>query len=68
MTRQENTVNGCYYDTAKPAREFPLYADMYLRGRLDLERLVTKTFRLDEINEAYAEMLAGNVARGVVTY
>jgi len=68
LTRQEKTVMGCYYGTANPARDFPLYADMYLRGRLDLERLVTKTFRLDEINEAYAEMLAGNVARGVVTY
>jgi NDMA-dependent alcohol dehydrogenase len=68
ITRQEKTVMGTYYGSANPARDFPLYADLYLRGKLDLDRMISKTYSLDQINEAYAEMLAGNLARGVFVF
>lgn len=68
LARQEKTVMGSYYGSANPARDFPLFADLYLKGRLDLDRLVSKTYRLDEINAAYADMLAGSVARGVIVF
>jgi Zn-dependent alcohol dehydrogenase len=66
LTRQEKTVMGTYYGSANTARDFPLYADLYLRGKLDLERLVSRTYPLEQINEAYAEMLSGATARGVI--
>jgi Zn-dependent alcohol dehydrogenase len=66
LTRQEKTVMGCYYGSASAARDFTAYADLYLRGRLDLDRLVSRTYRLEEINEAYATLLSGTTARGVV--
>jgi S-(hydroxymethyl)glutathione dehydrogenase / alcohol dehydrogenase len=66
ITRQEKTVTGTYYGSANPARDFPRYAELYQRGLLDLDRLVSKTYALEEINEAYAEMLAGGIARGVI--
>jgi Zn-dependent alcohol dehydrogenase len=44
----------------------PLVLDLYMSGRLDLDRLVTRTYALDEINEAFAAMNAGEVARGVI--
>ena len=68
LTRQEKTVMGCYYGTANTARDFPLYADLYARGRLDLDRLISRSYALAEINEAYAEMLAGGVARSVIEW
>jgi len=68
ITRQEKTVMGCYYGSANTARDFPMLVDLYLRGRLDLARLVTKTYALDQINEAYADMLNGQVARGVIVF
>ena len=68
LTRQEKTVMGSYYGSANPARDFPLYADLYMRGKLDLDRLVTRTYSLHEINEAYADMLSGAVARGVIVF
>ena len=68
ITRQEKTVTGSYYGTANTARDFPLYATLYQSGKLDLERLISKTFRLDQINEAYAEMLEGKLARGVIVF
>jgi S-(hydroxymethyl)glutathione dehydrogenase/alcohol dehydrogenase len=68
ISRQEKTVTGSYYGSANPARDFPMLVDLYLRGRLDLDRLITQTYTLDQINEAYAEMLSGKVARGVVVF
>jgi S-(hydroxymethyl)glutathione dehydrogenase / alcohol dehydrogenase len=68
IARQEKTIMGSYYGTANTARDFPLYADLYLKGRLDLDRLVSKTYTLDQINEAYADMLTGEIARGVIVF
>jgi S-(hydroxymethyl)glutathione dehydrogenase/alcohol dehydrogenase len=61
-------VTGSYYGTANTARDFPLYADFYREGRLDLDRLVSKTFALAQINEAYEEMLGGELARGIIVF
>lgn len=66
ITRQEKTVKGSYYGSASPARDFPFFADLYLQGRLDLDRLVSRTYTLEQVNAAYADMLAGEVARGVI--
>lgn len=66
ITRQEKKVLGSYYGSSSPARDFPLYAELFLNGRLPLDKLITRTWRLEEINEAYAAMLAGEVARSVV--
>ena len=68
LTRHEKTVMGCYYGTANTARDFPLYADLYAKGRLDLDRLISRRYPLAQINEAYAEMLTGGVARSVIEW
>lgn len=68
ITRQEKTIMGSYYGTANPARDFSLYADLYQRGRLNLDRLISKTYSLNQINLAYEDMLEGRVARGVVVF
>ncbi len=68
LTRQEKTVTGSYYGSANTARDFPLYADLYQRGLLDLDKLVSRTYTLDQINTAYADMLAGEGARGIIVF
>jgi S-(hydroxymethyl)glutathione dehydrogenase/alcohol dehydrogenase len=42
--------------------------DLYLAGKLKLDELVSHSYRLEEINEAYAAMLGGEVARGVIVF
>jgi NDMA-dependent alcohol dehydrogenase len=68
LTRQEKTVMGSYYGTSNTARDFPLYADYYREGKLDLAGLITERYHLDQINQAYDEMLAGKLARGVILF
>lgn len=64
--RQEKTIKGSYYGSANTARDFPKYAELYKQGQLDLDRLISKRYSLAQINEAYADMLAGEMARGVI--
>src|SRR5205807_2410491 len=66
LTRQEKTVKGSYYGSVNPRRDFPMLLDLYQARKLDLDLLISKRYRLAEINQAYAEMLAGNLARGVI--
>jgi len=40
--------------------------DLYLRGRLDLDRFVSETITLDQVEEAFAKMQRGEVLRSVV--
>ena len=37
-------------------------------GRLQLDEMVTKRYRLDEINEAYVDLVAGELIRGVIDF
>lgn len=68
LTRQEKTVAGSYYGTANTSRDFPRLAELYLAKRLDLAKLVSRRYRLDQINEAYADMLTGEGARGIIVF
>ena len=43
-------------------------AGWYLDGRLDLDRMVTRTLGLDHLDEAFRAMLAGEVIRSVVRF
>ncbi len=50
------------------ARDIPWMADLYGQGRLKLDELVTRTWRLDEINEAIADTKAGKARRNVILF
>jgi NDMA-dependent alcohol dehydrogenase len=68
IVREETTIKGSYYGTSNPAVDFPLYADLYIKGLLPLDRLISRRFALDEINDAFEEMLSGATRRGVVLF
>lgn len=68
LTMTERKIRGSLYGSINPARDFHLFLDLYMVGKLKLEELVTNRYRLDQINEAYARMLTGDVARGVIVF
>lgn len=55
-----------WYGDCLPSRDFPLLVDLYLQGRLDLDRFVTETIPLDGVEEAFHKMERGEVLRSVV--
>ncbi|MEQ1822364.1 MAG: Zn-dependent alcohol dehydrogenase [Fimbriimonadaceae bacterium] len=68
LVRQEKTVMGSYYGTADTSRDFPLYAEYWQGGSLPVDRLVSHRYRLDQINDAYADLLNGVSTRGVIIF
>jgi S-(hydroxymethyl)glutathione dehydrogenase / alcohol dehydrogenase len=48
--------------------DMPRFVDLYLQGRLMLDELVSARISLDQINEGFANMKAGNVARSVIIF
>ena len=60
------TTRGSVYGASDPARDIPLLAELALRGRLDLEALVTRRIGIDDVEAAFTDMASGRGARSVV--
>ena len=55
-----------WYGDCLPSRDFPMLVDLYLQGRLDLDRFVTETIGLGDVEEAFHRMERGEVLRSVL--
>ena len=60
------TLKSSWYGDCLPSRDFPMLIELYLQGRLDLDRFVSETISLDDIEEAFHAMERGEVLRSVV--
>jgi S-(hydroxymethyl)glutathione dehydrogenase/alcohol dehydrogenase len=68
LVRQEKTLKGAYYGASRPTLDFYRMLDMYQSGALDIDNLITRTYSLDQINEAYEELDRGVVGRGIIAF
>ncbi|HJL91615.1 MAG: alcohol dehydrogenase catalytic domain-containing protein [Acidimicrobiales bacterium] len=66
--RQEKRLTGTIYGSADTGADFERFARMYLSGLLPIDKLISKHYKIDEINQACEEMLNGSIARGVVIF
>jgi S-(hydroxymethyl)glutathione dehydrogenase/alcohol dehydrogenase len=66
LTFWEKTLKGALYGTSNPRYQIPHLLERYSRGELLLEELVTKRYRLDDVNAGYQDMRDGNLIRGVL--
>jgi Zn-dependent alcohol dehydrogenase len=64
---EEKIVKGCFYGSSRPTVDFPRLVDFYLRGVLPLDRMITRTYPLSDINAAFDALERGENARGVIT-
>src|SRR4051812_49062250 len=55
-----------WYGDCLPSRDFPMLIDLYLQGRFDLDRFVSETIALDDVEDAFHKMERGEVLRSVV--
>ena len=60
------SLKSSWYGDCLPSRDFPMLIDLYLQGRLDLDRFVSETIDLDQVEEAFHRMERGEVLRSVV--
>ncbi|WP_049568439.1 S-(hydroxymethyl)mycothiol dehydrogenase [Nonomuraea sp. SBT364] len=59
-------LKSSWYGDCLPSRDFPMLVDLFLQHRLPLDKFVTETIALDQVEEAFAKMHRGDVLRSVV--
>jgi S-(hydroxymethyl)glutathione dehydrogenase/alcohol dehydrogenase len=64
----EKSLKGCCYGSTRPRYDMPRLLDLYMSGKLKLDELVSRTYPLDGINDAFAAMKGGEVARSVIVF
>jgi S-(hydroxymethyl)glutathione dehydrogenase/alcohol dehydrogenase len=65
----DKSVLGCRYGSSAPQLDVRRYVDLYQRGRLKLDELVSATYRFDDLKSAVHDMEAGEItARGVLSF
>jgi S-(hydroxymethyl)mycothiol dehydrogenase len=61
-------LKSSWYGDCLPSRDFPMLVDLHLQGRLPLEKFVSETISLGDVEEAFAKMEHGEVLRSVVVF
>jgi S-(hydroxymethyl)mycothiol dehydrogenase len=59
-------LKSSWYGDCLPSRDFPMLVDLYLQGRLPLDRFVSERIGLGDIESAFEKMHRGDVLRSVV--
>ena len=65
---QEKKIQGSNMGSNRFRIDMPRFVDFYLAGKLHLDLMISRRIRLDEINEALAELERGELARSVITF
>jgi S-(hydroxymethyl)mycothiol dehydrogenase len=60
------SLKSSWYGDCLPERDFPTLISLYLQGRLPLEKFVSERIALDQVEDAFHKMHAGEVLRSVV--
>lgn len=63
---EQKTLKGSKYGSAQVRRDFPRFVELIETGRLDTSAMVSKRIKLDEVNDAFRAMEAGQVIRSVI--
>src|SRR5579864_612616 len=63
----QKRVQGVNFGSTNFKRDIPMYAELYMQGRMNLEDLVSKRIALREVNEGYEALRNGSLNRVVVT-
>jgi len=68
LVGEERTLKGSYMGSCVPARDIPRFIQLYREGRLPVERLLSGTLSLDEINAGFDRLHDGSAVRQVVLF
>jgi NDMA-dependent alcohol dehydrogenase len=68
LAMMQKRIQGNVFGGWSPRVAVPILLDMYKNKKLKLEELITKKYKLEEINEAFADMHAGKNLRGVIIH
>ena len=64
----ERKISGTFGGSCHPREDLPAFLHLYGEGKLMLDELVTRTYRLEEVNEAFADLEAAKNVRGMIDF
>ncbi|HEV8633374.1 MAG TPA: zinc-binding dehydrogenase [Chloroflexota bacterium] len=64
----ERRLVGSAYGSASVFDDFPRMVNLYLAGKLKIDELITRRYGVDEVNEAFRALAAGELARGLIVF
>jgi Zn-dependent alcohol dehydrogenase len=68
LSLAEKSLIGSLYGSANMARDVPRLVSLYRAGKLKLDELVSRRFKLSQVNDAFTALEKGEVVRGVITF
>ncbi len=68
LLSSERVLTGSNYGSIQPMADIPRIIDLFMDGRLPLDRLISRRYRLEQVNEAFADLLAGELLRGIIEF
>ena len=68
MVRNQKTLVGSYYGSGSPHEMFKTLVGLYLDGRIEIDSLIERRYKLDEINEGFDALGRGEDGRGVIMF
>lgn len=68
LVAEERTLKGSYIGACVPARDIPRFVALYRQGRLPVDRLMSGSTPLDDINAAFDRLADGQAVRQIVTF
>jgi Zn-dependent alcohol dehydrogenase len=68
LTQVDRGIIGSWAGAVRPQIDIPMIVDLYKQGLLDLDRMVSKTYPMEDFSSVVDDMLQGTLARGVITF
>jgi len=66
LTAEERTVKGSYVGSCVPTRDIPRYVDLYRKGMLPVNKLMSDHIKLEQINEGFDRLASGHTVRQII--
>jgi len=68
LTLSQKNLQGSIFGHGNPQHDIPILLSLYQAGKLNLDDMVTRDYRLEEINDGYLDMLDGRNIRGIIRF
>ena len=68
LVAEERTIRGSYLGSCVPRRDIPRFIELYQRGQLPVDRLLSERLSLDEINLGFDKLESGEAVRQMILF
>ena len=68
MPLSSKKVCGCLYGSTNAKVDFPRLLGFYETGQLDLDKMCSRTYSIDEVHQGFEDLVEGRNIRGIILY